>query len=100
VPIGVNFFHLSGLSSAFSLTYYNQDGEFQRRSDGSLATGKDDFWLVDAAVSYRLPKRYGVVSVGATNLLDRKFNFAELDVNNPRIQPGRVVYGKVTVALP
>jgi len=47
-----------------------------------------------------LPKRYGFVSVGATNLFDEKFDYADTDVNNPRIQPGRSVYCRVTLALP
>ena len=86
---------------AFSTTYYNQEGEFQdKRNPFDIGTGKDTFWVVDTVVSYRLPKRYGVVSVGATNLFDKKFNFADLDINNPRIEPGRTVYGKVTVAFP
>jgi len=101
VPLGVNFYHPSGWSTGLSTTYYNQEGNFQGKVNPiSFETGKDTFWVVDAVISYRLPKRYGFVSVGATNLFDKKFNFADLDIDNPRIQPGRTVYGKVTVALP
>ena len=81
-------------------TYYNQEGEFQNKNDSSFQRGSDNFWVVDAAVSYRLPQRYGFVSVGATNLFDEKFNYADTDVNNPRIQPGRNFYCKLTLALP
>jgi outer membrane receptor protein involved in Fe transport len=81
-------------------TYYNQEGEFQNKNDFSFQDGSDNFWVVDAVISYRLPKRYGFVSVGATNLFDEKFNYADTDVNNPRIQPGRNVYCRVTLALP
>ncbi len=91
IPLGINFFHPSGLSAGLNATYYDQDGEFQNKNDFSFSTGDDKFWVVDTAISYRLPKRYGFVSVGATNLFDEKFNFADTDVKNPRIQPGRNV---------
>ena len=51
-------------------------------------------------IYYRLPKRYGFVTVGATNLFDEKFNYFEVDVDNPHIQPGRVFFARVTLALP
>ncbi len=108
VPLGVNFSHPSGLSAGVSATYYRQDGEFLRKAPIDLTTGlfstfetgSSRFWVVDVPVSYRLPKRYGFVTVGATNLFDRKFDFADTDVANPRIQPGRSVFAKVTLALP
>lgn len=100
VPLGVNFYHPSGLGAVLKTTYYDQKGEFQRKDDFTFENGDSTFWVVDAAVSYRLPKRYGFVSVGATNLFDREFNYADLDSVNPSIQPGRTVYGKVTLALP
>ena len=99
VPLGINFFHPSGLNLSFAPTYYNQSGKFIGPS-GSFQSARDDFWLVNAALSYRLPKRYGFVSVGATNLFDTKFKYFEVDRDNPRIQPKRTVYFKVTLALP
>jgi len=56
--------------------------------------------VVDAAVSYRLPKRYGIVTVGANNLFDEKFEYADTDIRNPHIQPERFVYGKFTIEFP
>jgi hypothetical protein len=55
---------------------------------------------VDAGISYRLPKRYGIFTIGATNLFDRKFKYQETDIRNPTIQPDRVIFGKITLALP
>lgn len=100
VPLGVNFFHPSGLGSSATVTYLNQDGDFLSPEIGDFVSADDNFWIVDAAVYYRLPKRYGFVTVGAANLFDEKFNYFEIDVNNPRIQPGRVFYARVTLALP
>jgi opacity protein-like surface antigen/tetratricopeptide (TPR) repeat protein len=103
VPLGLNFFHPSGISAGFQATYYDQDGEFQRQADpflGDFEDGDDNFWLVDAAIGYRLPKRYGFITLGATNLFDENFEYAETDINNPRIQPDRTFFVKITLALP
>lgn len=102
VLLGVNFFHPSGLGASVSGTYNNQDGEFERIEfgGGTFENGSDTFWLVDASVNYRLPKRYGFVTVGANNLFDENFKYFEVDRRNPHLQPGRMIYSKITLALP
>ncbi|MEW6571833.1 MAG: TonB-dependent receptor [Nitrospirota bacterium] len=102
VPLGINFFHPCGLSASVTTTYYNQDGEFERiiGGGGVFQTGKDDFWLVDAAINYRLPKRYGFITIGARNLFDEEFKYYDLDWENPSIQPERFFFARLTLALP
>jgi outer membrane receptor protein involved in Fe transport len=100
VPLGISFFHSSGISALLTGTYYNQSGTFPGFPTGPERSGREDFWLVDAAINYRLPKRYGFITVGVTNLFDRKFKYFEPDLNNPHIQPDRVAFFKVTLALP
>jgi hypothetical protein len=100
VPLGVNVFHASGLSASFTATYYNQAGRFMRLTTPALQSAATDFWTIDAAINYRLPQRYGFVTLGAANLLDRKFKYLETDLNNPHIQPARTVFFKLTLALP
>ncbi len=94
VPLGLTFFHPSGVSAFLTGTYYHQDIKVDTRS------GRDDFALVDAGINYRLPKRYGFITVGATNLFDTKFKYFERDQNNSRIQPNRTIFGKITLAFP
>ena len=53
-------------------TYYDQEGEFLKKDFLNFETGSSRFWVVDLPIQYRLPKRHGFVSVGATNLFDRK----------------------------
>lgn len=100
VPLGLRFFHPLGLSFALETTYFHQDGQFQRRGGSCCQSGESDFWVVDAAISYRLPKRYGFFTVGATNLFDREFEFQETDFNNPTLQPDRVFFARLTLAFP
>jgi outer membrane receptor for ferrienterochelin and colicin len=101
VPLGVNFFHPSGLSSSLTGTYFNQNGTFGGFYNGDpIRDGSDDFWTVDLAINYRLPKRYGFITVGVTNLFDEDFMFFDSDLNNASIQPERTVFVKVSLALP
>ena len=101
IPLGVNFFHPSGLSASLKGTYVNQDGKFERQGTlGTFEDGDDKFWLVDAAIGYRLPKRYGFVTVGVTNLFEENFEFFDTDRNNPRIKPERAIFTRITLALP
>lgn len=103
VPLGLSFFHGAGLSASTTATYFAQAGTFGLGSDfGGFRPGSDHFWVVDASVSYRLPKRYGIVSVGATNLLDKRFSLFENAAanTNPTVQPARSVFARVTLAGP
>jgi tetratricopeptide (TPR) repeat protein len=99
VPLGIKFFHPRGLSASLKATYVNQDGDFTRQF-AYFESGADDFWVVDAAISYRLKKRYGFVTVGATNLFDEHFKYQETDRRNPIVQPDRFTFVKVTLAFP
>jgi outer membrane receptor protein involved in Fe transport len=98
VPLGISFFHPSGVSVFLQATYFNQDVKLERLA-GSRS-GRDDFVLVDPAISYRLPMRYGFITIGATNVFDQNFRFFDRDLKNPSIQPDRMFYGKITLALP
>jgi tetratricopeptide (TPR) repeat protein/opacity protein-like surface antigen len=100
VPLGVGVFHPSGLGGSFQATYHHQEGVVFRQGGTDFESGTSSFWLLDVALSYRLPRRYGFVTVGVSNLLDKQFRYQESDFKNPQIQPDRMVFGRVTVALP
>jgi len=99
VPVGISFFHPSGVSASLKATYFDQDGTFVL-NNGTVRTGQDDFWVVDAAISYRLPQRYGFITIGASNLLNQEFRFFDRDLKNPSIQPDRMLFVRFTLALP
>jgi len=101
VPVGVSFFHPSGLSVSVKETYVHQQGSFEHFSaPGIFEDGHDSFWLLDAAINYRLPKRYGLITLGVTNLTNEHFQFFDSDPLNPRIVPERFFFARVTLALP
>jgi len=97
-PLGVAFFHPSGVSAALTTTIVHQNGVFEP-NPGQFRSGTETFPVVDAAISYRLPQRYGFVSFGAKNLFDEDFRYQDLDFNNPIFQPSRVLYVRVTLSL-
>ena len=89
------------MSISLKGTYIDQEGKFERKDDrGVFVEGSDSFWLVDAAVSYRLPKRYGFLTVGVNNLFDESFDYYDSDWKNPRIQPGSFFFARITLAFP
>ena len=104
LPIGINYFHPNGFIGRVRTTYYNQEGDFSTAGPGFVTNAptenkSDNFWLVDASVGYRLPKRRGIVSVGVANLFDESFNYVDTDPFNPRIYPERLVFSRFTLAF-
>jgi len=103
-PLAINFFHPSGVSASLRATYVHQHGIFERFETGEFEHGNSSFWTIDAGINYRLPKRYGILTVGVTNLTDRKFMYFDTDNRfgnvNARIIPSRVFFGKLTLAFP
>jgi hypothetical protein len=94
-PLGVKFFHPSGWGAGVTGTYVKQNGAL---NDGTEVSSS--FWLLDAALTFRLPKRYGFIAVGAANLTDKHFNFFDTDFRNPTLVPGRMAYARISLALP
>jgi hypothetical protein len=104
VPLTVNYFHPSGFFSRLRTTYYNQQGEFSTAGpvfvpDAPTEDKNDQFWLVDASVGYRLPKRYGFISAGVSNLFNEKFNFVDTDPYDPQIVPERFFFTRLTLSF-
>jgi outer membrane receptor protein involved in Fe transport len=98
-PLGINMFHPSGVYLRFKATYVDQEGEFVDPIFGMTEIDGDQFWVVDAAVGYRLPKRYGLFSLEALNLFEKGFRFQDTDASNPQIIPERSILAKITVAF-
>ena len=96
VPLSLHFFYPGGLFVKFKTTHIAQEGLFE----GSLSPfdfGKDQFWLFDASIGYRLPNQRGMFTIEAKNLLDESFQFHETDIANPLIQPKRLIFAKLTL---
>ena len=103
VPLTARFFHPSGISAFAAATWIKQEGDFltfDETGQPSYYAGDQSFWVVDAGLRYRLPKRYGFLVAGVNNLTDEKSTYQSTDAKNLAYQPGRVIYGRVVVAFP
>jgi outer membrane receptor protein involved in Fe transport len=66
--------------------------------DGGRTRGHDQFWVADASISYRLPKRLGVLTLEGRNLLNERFRFQDTDPASPAVAPERYVLLRFTLA--
>ncbi len=104
LPLSARFFHPSGFGALLSATLLDQKGVFYHRPAPGVPNeydpGDRSFWVLDAAVRYRLPKRYGFLTAGVNNLTNELSTYQATDANNPGIRPGRVFYARAVVAFP
>ncbi|MHC1728731.1 MAG: tetratricopeptide repeat protein [Syntrophobacteraceae bacterium] len=100
--MGASLFHPSGFFAQLRPTMVFQDGRFvQEFRDFPLPAifrrDHSNFFVLDAAVGYRLPKRLGIISIEAKNLFDKSFKFQESDPHSMTVFPERWILGRVTL---
>jgi len=101
IPLGINVFHSSGFRFGLGASYVDQRGRFVPRVflDPAGELGNDRFWVLDAEIGYRLPHRFGLITVGIRNLLDEDFNFQETDPSQPTLAKGQLLFARLTLAF-
>ena len=101
-PVGASFFHPCGATAGVKATYVDQNGRFVPEFGEEGVPGEqggDRFWLVDASVGYRLPDRWGILTLEGKNLFDQSFRYQDTDHDNPSIQPARTVVFRFTLSI-
>jgi outer membrane receptor protein involved in Fe transport len=78
-------------------TYVNQSGQFGFLDN--VQSGSDSFWVLDASIGYRLPKRLGLITLEGRNLLNEKFRYNDYGFGNPTFYPERLILLRVTLAF-
>lgn len=99
MPLGISFFHPSGFIGRLKPAFIHQRGNFGDPFQGTDESGEDQFWVVDASVGYRLPKRWGLVTIETKNLFDEEFQFQDTDPASPLVIPERLVLFRFTLAF-
>jgi tetratricopeptide (TPR) repeat protein len=97
-PLGMAIFTPWGFTARVRGTYVDQQGVFGDFSRGTIE-GSDRFWILDASLSYRLPKRWGLITLEGRNLLDQRFRYNDTDFGNPTFYPDRLVLLRLTFAF-
>ncbi|WP_442498955.1 FecR domain-containing protein [Methylobacter sp. sgz302048] len=110
VPLEFRYFDPSGFFSKLTGTYVNQetgtctDQVCIEKLEGDNKESSS-FFLLDAALGYRLPKRLGIVSIEGKNLLNKKYRFddtsrmdnSNIFFNASEFIPQRAVFGRVVL---
>ncbi|MEE9397127.1 MAG: FecR domain-containing protein [Methylococcales bacterium] len=98
IQLGLTFVHPSGFTARLSPSFVYQKGDFFNFSTSSEAkSGNDQFIVVGIMAGYRLPKRYGFLSIQIENLFDQHFNFQETDQKQPLFENERRIIGGLTL---
>jgi tetratricopeptide (TPR) repeat protein len=75
IPLIARYFHPNGFFASVGLTYVDQ--EVTGEEVYAYQTGNSDFAVVDLGVGYRLPKRWGILSLSVQNVLDEQFHYLD-----------------------
>ncbi len=106
MPLIVSYFSPTGFFTELGATYVHQDVDrFMDSSSNevdSLEHLSSDFAVLDASIGYRLPKRWGFITLEARNLLDEKFffqdvNFQTSEPRTPSLLPDRSIFASFTL---
>jgi Tfp pilus assembly protein PilF len=104
LPLEIRYFGYRGLTAGARVSAVKQDGLFATPAPPPfllpvLTPGHDSFSILDAFIGYRLANRRGFLSLNADNLLDRQFQFQDVDSTNPSMFPERLVSFRFTLAF-
>jgi len=80
-----------GLFASVRATHYDQRvDQFDDFSSDVRTAVEADFWIGDLEIGYRLPKRWGSISLTASNITDEKFTFYRSSLEES-VVPARTV---------
>lgn len=105
IPIAAKYYHPNGLFARLGVTYVDQAVAFQPEFPETQASTDDErFWVADASVGYRLPKRWGIFTLDVANVFDQDFRYedANFQIGEPRIpifQPERQIFARFTASF-
>jgi hypothetical protein len=97
-PLALRFFSVSGFFAIAQATYVQQSGRFLFLS-GDIQSGHDRFWVFDGSLGYRLPNRWGTLSVDVRNIFDSRFRFQDIDPKNSTVAPRQLVLFRASFSL-
>jgi outer membrane receptor protein involved in Fe transport len=114
VPTEIRFFAPNGLFSTLKGTYVNQKAQSANSplyinsayiplnvQQGDPFAYHDSFFLLDAAIGYRFPKQYGLISLEVKNILNKHFIYQDRqyqmnEYHMPDFLPTRMLFARFT----
>ncbi len=100
VPVAARYFASSGFFAGAGITYVWQKLDLAPGS--TFNKDREDFFIVDTSIGYRLPRRWGIFSFDVNNLFDEDFlyqdvNIQTADPSEPRFVPERTFVARFTI---
>jgi Tfp pilus assembly protein PilF len=96
----VRFFLPMGFFTRVRATFYDQKvDQFDDLSSPDRSTIESDFWIGDLEIGYRLPKRWGTVSLTVLNFNDHAYEFYRSSLEE-EIVPARTALFTVSFLSP
>lgn len=93
----LRFFCPAGVFLRVAGTRYDQEvDQLDAFSATDTTTVESNFWVVDAAIGYRFPKRWGSFVVDGRNLLNKKFVFYERSIQET-VVPARSIVARLEI---
>ncbi|MCI5064724.1 FecR domain-containing protein [bacterium] len=71
VRLGARYFSPRRWFALSELDWYRQD----RSGINDMVDGAEEFWILNAGIGYRIPKRHGQVTLQVVNILDEDFSY-------------------------
>lgn len=99
LPLEIRFFSANGIFTSVKGTYIDQNVNALNFDGENFSSS---FYLVDAAIGYRFPKSYGLISFEAKNLFDTRFTYRDrqFQLNEQRLPdliPERLLFARLTI---
>jgi tetratricopeptide (TPR) repeat protein len=103
-PFAVRFAPSSRVALTAGATYVWQQVGTQAVSAGPLVETSADFWTVDLAATYFLPRRYGALTLEVRNLFDQDFQYQDPNFRSsvprlPEFVPERTVFLRLNLVF-
>ncbi|MEE9346326.1 MAG: hypothetical protein V3U88_12040 [Methylococcales bacterium] len=118
VPLTISYFSPTGFYAKARAIFVNQNVKFVSSDSDTLANnintqiqGSENFVTFNTILGYRLPKRSGVFEFGIRNILDERYQFADINLGFPerdlvnsrtsssRFAPERTIFGRFILNL-
>jgi tetratricopeptide (TPR) repeat protein len=102
VPLGIQLFCPKGAIFGLTATYVDQEGEFVEYdafAQPFVTEDRDSLWVTDLSIGYRLPKRFGLMSLEIRNLFNESFYYQDMDDAATEFYPQRTVFGKISFSF-
>ncbi len=97
LPVTVSMTTSERTSVRLRVTPVRQDGTFLH-SDLTPFDGRSSFAVADAMATYHLPKRYGTLTVGVQNLLDKRAP-SRRPMSQPQRSAQRSLFARLSLAF-